>query len=190
MKIGEVVKLLSKDYPSVSISRIRFLEKEGLIKINRSKGGTREFTDVNISTLRSILNLQENHYVTLKAIKNNPLILKNKMTISLKDRFSLNEALKNSGLSKKIYDELVTMEYEILKIDYSNDDVIRFKSWRYLFIKGLKVNNLSAINGISDRGASYLEQLIKVNSLSKSQASELSKHLGNIIGGTIFLHME
>ena len=76
MKIGEVVKLLSKDYPSVSVSRIRFLEKEGLIKINRSKGGTREFTDVNISTLRSILNLQENHYVTLKAIKNNPLILK------------------------------------------------------------------------------------------------------------------
>ena len=85
---------------------------------------------------------------------------------------------------------LLNLEYEILKIDYSNDDVIRFKSWKYLFIKGLKLNNLSAINGISDRGASYLEQLIKVNSLSKSQANELSKHLGNIIGGTIFLHME
>ena len=190
MKIGDVVKILSKDYPSVSISRIRFLEKEGLIKINRSKGGTRELTELNISTLRSILNLQENHYVTLKAIKNNPSILKNNNPISLKDKFSLNEALKHSGLSKKKYNALISMELEIVKKEYSNDDIFRFKSWGYLFAKGLRENNLSAIKGISDRGASYLEQLIKVNSLPKNQANELSKHLGNIIGGTIFFHME
>ena len=83
MKIGEVVRLLKKDYPSISISRIRFLEKEGLLKITRSKGGTRDLTDLNIATLNRILNLQENHYVTLKAIKNNPSILKNNKSVSL-----------------------------------------------------------------------------------------------------------
>ena len=48
MNIGDTVKLIKKDYPSVTISRIRFLEKEGLIKPKRSKGGTRSFTDKDI----------------------------------------------------------------------------------------------------------------------------------------------
>ena len=43
MNIGEAVKKIQKQYPSVSISRLRFLEKEGLIKPKRSNGGTREF---------------------------------------------------------------------------------------------------------------------------------------------------
>ena len=42
MNIGEAVKALQIKYPSASISRIRFLEKEGLINIKRSSGGTRK----------------------------------------------------------------------------------------------------------------------------------------------------
>ena len=135
----------------------------------------------------------ENKYATiyeLKAIKNNPAILKNSKSVLLKERYSLAESLKYSGLSKKIYDELVKLELEILKLDYTNDDLIRFKSWNYLFNKGLKLNNLSAVKGISDRGALYLEQLIQANSIPKNQSHEISKHLGNVIGGTIFFHME
>ena len=37
MNIGDTVKLIKKEYPSITISRIRFLEKEGLIKPKRSK---------------------------------------------------------------------------------------------------------------------------------------------------------
>ena len=37
MNIGDTYKLIKKDFPSISISRIRFLEKEGLIKPKRSK---------------------------------------------------------------------------------------------------------------------------------------------------------
>ena len=48
MNIGDASKLIRKDFPSISISRIRFLEKEGLIKPRRSKGGTRSFTDKDI----------------------------------------------------------------------------------------------------------------------------------------------
>jgi len=48
VNIGEAVKKLQKDYPSVSISRLRFLEKEGLISPTRSKGGTRDFKDKDL----------------------------------------------------------------------------------------------------------------------------------------------
>ena len=190
MKIGQVVKLLSEEYPSVSISRIRFLEKEGLIKINRTKGGTRELTDNNITTLKNILNLQQKHYVTLKAIKNNPSILTNNNEINVRKSYTLTDALKNSGLSKKIHNDLLQKNYEAIKEEYSLDDISRFKSWSYLFSKGIKLNNLTVIEGLSNRGAPYLEQIVKSNTIPKEQAPELAKHFGNVVGGSIFLHMD
>ena len=62
MNIGDASKLIKKDFPSISISRIRFLEKEGLIKPRRSKGGTRSFTEKDIMKIKKILDLQENQY--------------------------------------------------------------------------------------------------------------------------------
>ena len=79
------------------------LEKEGLIKPRRSKGGTRSFTDKDILKIKKILDLQENQYYTLKAIKNNPKLLlgkgeKSKIVI---DNYSEHDALKKSGLKEK-----------------------------------------------------------------------------------------
>ena len=48
MNIGKAVMHIKKEYPSVTISRLRFLEKEGLINPKRSKGGTRSFTEKDI----------------------------------------------------------------------------------------------------------------------------------------------
>ena len=75
MNIGNTVKLIKKEYPSVTISRIRFLEKEGLLKPKRSKGGTRSFTEKDVQRIKKILDLQENQFYSLQAIKNNPQLL-------------------------------------------------------------------------------------------------------------------
>ena len=50
MNIGEAVNNIKKSYPSVSISRLRFLEKENLIKPTRTKGGTRIYSEKDINT--------------------------------------------------------------------------------------------------------------------------------------------
>ena len=62
MNIGEAVKHIKKQYPSISISRVRFLEKEGLINPKRSKGGTRYFTPKDIDRIIKILSLQEDKF--------------------------------------------------------------------------------------------------------------------------------
>ena len=80
MNIGETVKLIKKEHPSVTISRIRFLEKEGLIKPKRSKGGTRSFTEKDVQRIKKILDLQENQF--LFQIKNGKIIV---LIFSLKD---------------------------------------------------------------------------------------------------------
>ena len=80
MNIGQLVKELKKSFPSVTISRIRFLEKEGLIKPKRSSGVTRIFTEKDLKKLNKILDLQENQFYSLKAIKNNSSLLTKKDT--------------------------------------------------------------------------------------------------------------
>ena len=84
MNIGNAVKQIQKKYPSVTISRLRFLEKEGLIEPKRSKGGTRDYTPKDINKILKILNLQEDQFYSLKAIKNNKQLLSNSSNKNLK----------------------------------------------------------------------------------------------------------
>tara|TARA_B100001123_G_scaffold402186_1_gene489585 strand:- start:850 stop:1434 length:585 start_codon:yes stop_codon:yes gene_type:complete len=189
MKIGDVVKQLKNEYPSISISKIRFLEKEGLINIPRTKGGTRELSSKEIEIIRRILHLQEKQYVTLKAIKNNPSLLKINKSIKydLKRKdYSIEEALKISALPSRLYDQLLINELELKKDNYSATDIQRFKSWRYLTLKGLNIDNLSVLTGISERGSDYLDHLIKSNTIPSDETEEIANNLGKIIGGIIY----
>ncbi|MCF8529720.1 MAG: MerR family transcriptional regulator [Candidatus Nanopelagicales bacterium] len=69
LSIGEVLSLLKKDFPDVSISKIRFLETEGLITPARSTSGYRRFDTHDVSRLRAVLTLQRDQYLPLKVIK-------------------------------------------------------------------------------------------------------------------------
>ena len=67
--IGQVLSVLRADFPEVSISKIRFLESEGLISPQRAPSGYRRYTDSDIEWLRYILSVQREHYVPLKVIR-------------------------------------------------------------------------------------------------------------------------
>lgn len=67
--IGQVLAVLKPDFPDVSISKIRFLETEGLISPERAPSGYRRYSDSDIERLRYILDVQKNHYLPLKVIR-------------------------------------------------------------------------------------------------------------------------
>jgi DNA-binding transcriptional MerR regulator len=67
--IGQVVKKLRNEFPNLSISKVRYLEDEGLLQLERSKGGYRQFEDKDISLLRQILRLQRDRFLPLNVIK-------------------------------------------------------------------------------------------------------------------------
>jgi DNA-binding transcriptional MerR regulator len=69
MSIGEVLSLLRADFPEVSISKIRFLEAEGLIEPERTPSGYRKFSHRDVERLRYVLTSQREHYLPLKVIK-------------------------------------------------------------------------------------------------------------------------
>lgn len=69
MSIGEVLGQLRPDFPEISISKIRFLEAEGLIEPERTPSGYRKFSHQDVERLRYVLTSQREHYLPLKVIK-------------------------------------------------------------------------------------------------------------------------
>jgi DNA-binding transcriptional MerR regulator len=69
MSIGVVLDLLRDDFPDVTISKIRFLEAEGLVTPERTASGYRRFTAYDCARLRFILTAQRDQYLPLKVIK-------------------------------------------------------------------------------------------------------------------------
>jgi DNA-binding transcriptional MerR regulator len=69
LSIGEVLGLLLEEFPDVTISKIRFLESQGLIDPERTPSGYRKFYDDDIELLRCILREQRENYLPLKVIK-------------------------------------------------------------------------------------------------------------------------
>jgi DNA-binding transcriptional MerR regulator len=67
--IGEVLARLRSEFPDVSVSKIRFLESEGLIEPARSPSGYRRFDAADVERLRYILTAQRDQYLPLRVIK-------------------------------------------------------------------------------------------------------------------------
>jgi DNA-binding transcriptional MerR regulator len=67
--IGEVLVAVKTEFPDITISKIRFLESEGLITPERTPSGYRKFYPEDVERLRSILRLQRDEYLPLKVIK-------------------------------------------------------------------------------------------------------------------------
>jgi DNA-binding transcriptional MerR regulator len=69
LSIGEVLELLKGDFPDITISKIRFLESQGLLDPERTPSGYRKFHQPDIARLRWILEQQRDHFLPLKVIK-------------------------------------------------------------------------------------------------------------------------
>ena len=69
VSIGEVLSLLAREHPDLTISKIRFLESQGLISPQRTPSGYRKFFDADVERLNWILVQQRDHFLPLKEIK-------------------------------------------------------------------------------------------------------------------------
>jgi DNA-binding transcriptional MerR regulator len=69
LTIGRVCEELKAEFPSVSISKIRFLEDQRLVTPQRSRGGYRKYTQRDVDRLRTILRLQRDEFLPLRVIR-------------------------------------------------------------------------------------------------------------------------
>ena len=69
LTIGAVCQRLKDDFPEISISKIRYLEDQGLLTPRRTRGGYRLFSEDDVERLRRILELQRDEFLPLRVIR-------------------------------------------------------------------------------------------------------------------------
>lgn len=69
MKIGEVVERLKPSFPALSLSKVRYLESEGLIRPHRVGNGYRQYSQADLERLRFTLTAQRDEYLPLSVIR-------------------------------------------------------------------------------------------------------------------------
>src|ERR687891_2249080 len=69
LTIGAVCRRLREEFPDISISKIRYLEDQGLLNLRRTQGGYRLFSEEDVERLETILRLQRDEFLPLRVIR-------------------------------------------------------------------------------------------------------------------------
>jgi len=175
LSIGEVINLLRDDFPDVSVSKIRFLESQGLIDPDRSGSGYRQFDSSDVARLRFILQQQRDHFLPLKVIKSKLTLWErgedvNGETTSPAPKLDeegepldRTELLKRSKLEDNELDALI--EVGLVRpirdsVVFSPEAGIVAMEAKRLMDHGLEARHLRTIRLSSEREADLLRQLV------------------------------
>jgi len=174
LHIGAVCNQLRDDFPDVSISKIRYLEDQGLIHPKRTRGGYRLFDDDTVERLRTILRLQRDEFLPLRVIRQelaSPEANKarrHRRAAGLagpEEELSAGEIEERSGATPQLVRELE--EYGLLESRgsggekrYSAGDTEIAAVCAQLASYGIAPRNLRAFRTAADREASLLGQLV------------------------------
>jgi DNA-binding transcriptional MerR regulator len=168
--IGEVLAQLSGEFPDVRISKIRFLESEGLIEPARSPSGYRRFSRHDVQRLRYILTAQRDHYLPLRVIKEklespdgaaelaSPA---GSATPGGGTLLSRGELLVAAGLDAERLDELE--EFGLIRRrgrQYGQDALAVARLVAELGAFGVQARHLRAVKAAAERETSLIEQVV------------------------------
>jgi len=188
LSIGEVLAKLRPEFSDITISKIRFLESEGLIEPQRTPSGYRKFTSADLDRLRYVLVAQRDQYLPLRVIKENldaldrglqppaqtggvatppaakAFISEVKPEAFVENgemRLSREELLSASGLKD---DQLVELEtYGLISIrgrHYDGDALAIAQAVTEMAAFGIEPRHLRSFKSAADREIGLIEQVI------------------------------
>ena len=208
LSIGEVLDSVRAEFPDVSISKIRFLESEGLIEPKRTDSGYRMFYEQDVSRLRFILQLQRDHFLPLKVIRERlaeadgngglmpqvpavPAVVEEpeapKAPVNLQGAsLTRDELMKAAGLSQAQLKELE--DYALVAAgetgSYDENDLLVAKAAARFFEYGVQARHLKMYRQFADREAAFFEQIIMPVARRKDPQgqADAARSLGELAG--------
>ena len=179
--IGVVVGQLHGEFPDVSVSKIRYLETQGLIQPQRTARGSRRYSAQDISTLRRILHLQRDEFLPLSVIKERLLtpdadtevtsIATSRLRRSRQRSLNPSEVAHQSGISESTLEELQSFGL-VIGLDTSAVDVGRAVA--RLRTYGIEPRHLRSFRVAADREIGLVGQALAplTGSLSSAEVRE------------------
>jgi DNA-binding transcriptional MerR regulator len=201
LSIGEVINLLRDDFPDVSVSKIRFLESQGLIDPGRSDSGYRQFDQTDLARLKFILQQQRDHFLPLKVIKSKLTLWERGEDLSTKisqpaakieskgEPLNREDLLRRSGLTPIQLDELLDAgiirtigEPEV----FGPEAGIVATEAKRLMDQGLETRHLRTVRLSVDREAELLRQLTApLMRANNAEARARAKDVLEMSGGSV-----
>jgi DNA-binding transcriptional MerR regulator len=184
LTIGAVCKQLEREFPDISISKIRYLEDQKLLSPRRTPGGYRLYAPADVDRLRTILRLQRDEFLPLRVIRqelasgrsdsdiaqgsaSEPRALR-RSTFALRgpgSQYRLDEVLDDTGADRALVKELE--DYGVIKGERQDGDVLYDDTEREIVravteLKrfGVGGRNLRVFRTSADREAALLEQIL------------------------------
>ncbi len=171
LTIGTVCARLKDEFPDISISKIRYLEDQGLLTPRRTRGGYRLFGEDDVDRLRRILELQRDEFLPLRVIRqelsaSSRQERKRKRTLSAReDEFDVAELCDRAGVTREFARELE--EFSLLsprreggEKRYGETDVGIAAACARLARFGVSARHLRTFRTGANRGAGLLEALV------------------------------
>lgn len=204
LSIGDVLKYLKPEFADISISKIRFLETEGLVEPQRTASGYRKYSHADIARLRYVLSLQRDQYMPLRVIKErldaldrglepdevNPISPRALVSVdslpTAQDflqnaplRLTLPELLEAANAEKRQLDQ--SKEFGLIAPDtdaYTADDVAILKSVVAMEKYGIEPRHLRPFKIAADRELGLITQV--VSTLAHQKDPELAQQAQDV----------
>jgi DNA-binding transcriptional MerR regulator len=182
MTIGAVCEVLRREFPDISISKIRYLEDQKLLSPRRTEGGYRLYSAADVTRLRTILRLQRDEFLPLRVIRQELAAGRadqdedvegeqrgrsRRIAVSTpsEERHSLDQLLDQTGAEERLVRELV--EYGVLAPRGRGEDsgydpveveIVRVAAELARF--GVAPRNMRVLRTSTDREAVLIEQVV------------------------------
>jgi DNA-binding transcriptional MerR regulator len=174
LTIGSVCSRLQDEFPDISISKIRYLEDQGLLSLQRTQGGYRLFSEDDVERLETILRLQRDEFLPLRVIRQelaSPSAGKDRKRsrplglAGPEDDLDLSELCRRAGVSGELARELE--DYGLLEPRsedgekrYGEGDVDVAVACARLAHFGISPRHLRAFRSAATREAGLLEAVV------------------------------
>jgi DNA-binding transcriptional MerR regulator len=170
LTIGAVCERLRGEYPDISISKIRYLEEQGLLSPKRTRGGYRLFSEDDVLRLETILRLQRDEFMPLRVIRQHlasPQALHQRRRsagLGTEEAVSLPELCDRAGIAPDFAREL--QDYDVLEPladgdgEFAESDAEIAAVCAKLAEFGIAPRHLRTFRSSADREASLLSQLL------------------------------
>jgi len=167
LTIGTVCDELKAEFPDVSISKIRYLEGEGLLSPKRTEGGYRLFSEDDLERLRTILRLQRDEFLPLRVIREELAAgaakeRRRRTTAALggheDDEIGAEELCERAGVARARVRELE--QFGLIEAPFTELDVEIAEVCERLARFGIAPRHLRAFRTAADREAGMLEALV------------------------------
>jgi len=172
LTIGAVTRRLKDEFPDISISKIRYLEDQGLLAPRRTQGGYRLFSEEDVERLETILRLQRDEFLPLRVIReelSSPGVAKTtkkrRGISAAEEELDMGELCERAGVAPALARELEEFGLLAPRNDngtklYGERDVEVAVTCAKLSRYGISARHLRTFRTAADREAGLLEQIV------------------------------